>query len=168
MGKSSITRGTAATLCVSGPHRGRTGTASPSTVRHSHRELGIPKVFGRRLQTSMTRATVEDSRRPLVGGPSFHGVFGMCTNPWHIGCQVEFKPRVFETRVSCSFATRTPWVALSAAKSEDPTESTSNNKTKDAHCKKRMSSQTRSSAQAHVRWFKSVLLDYRKRRPHQS
>ena len=26
----------------------------------------------------------------------------MCVNPWHTGCQVELKPRVFETRVSCS------------------------------------------------------------------
>ena len=53
-----------------------------------------------RLQTSMTRATVEDSTaglgqtlrtgRPLVGGLSFHGVSGMCMNLWHMGCQVEF------------------------------------------------------------------------------
>ena len=51
-----------------------------------------PRVFfGPRLQTSMTRATVEDSAaglvqilrtgRPLVGGLSFHGVWGLCTNP---------------------------------------------------------------------------------------
>ena len=51
-------------------------------------ELGIPEFFGRRLQTSMTRATVEDNTAGLgqallteghlVGGLSFHGVSGMC------------------------------------------------------------------------------------------
>ena len=50
--------------------------------------------------------------------------------PWRTGFLVEFKQRVFETRVSCSGvgylpATRTLWVALSAVISEDPTESTS-------------------------------------------
>ena len=69
-------------------------------------ELGIPEFFGRRLHTSMTPATVEDSTaglgqtlrtgRPLVDGLSFHGVSGLCMNSWHTGCQVDFKPRVFE------------------------------------------------------------------------
>ena len=53
-------------------------------------ELGTPEFFGRRFQTSMTRATVEESTaglgqplragRPLVGGLSFHGVSGLCTS----------------------------------------------------------------------------------------
>ena len=103
---------------------------------------GVIKIrkFGRRLLTSVTLATVEDSTAglgqtlrtggSLVGGFSFHGVSGLCMNPWDIGCHVEFKPRVFETHVSCSGfgqipATRTPWEALSAVNSEDPTESTS-------------------------------------------
>ena len=75
-------------------------------------ELGVPEFFGRRLQTSMTRATVEESTaglrqtlrtgRLLVGGLSFHGVSGRFMNPWHKGRLVECKPRVYETRVSCS------------------------------------------------------------------
>ena len=54
-------------------------------------ELGTPEFFGHRLQTSMTRATVEDSTaglgqilrtgRPLVGGFSFHGVSRTCMHP---------------------------------------------------------------------------------------
>ena len=49
-----------------------------------------PEFFGHRLQSSMTRATVEDSTaglgqtlrtgRPLVGGLSLHGVSGLCMN----------------------------------------------------------------------------------------
>ena len=59
-------------------------------MRHSCARLGTPEYFSHRLQqTSMTRATVEDStagrgqtlrtRRPLVGGCSFHDVSGLCT-----------------------------------------------------------------------------------------
>ena len=51
----------------------------------------------------MTRATVEDSTaglgqtlrtgRLVVGGLFFHGVSGLCMNPWHTGCQEESRPR---------------------------------------------------------------------------
>ena len=75
-------------------------------------EVGIPEFFGRRLQTSMTRATVKDSTAGLgqilvrgvfwlVGYPSMASR-GCARIPWRMGCQEEFKARVFETRVSCS------------------------------------------------------------------
>ena len=84
---------------------------------------------GHRLRTLMTRSTVEYSTaglghtiwtgRLLVGELSFRGVSRMRINPPRMGCQVEFQPRVFETRVSCSggrptTCDRTPSVALSA------------------------------------------------------
>ena len=69
---------------------------NPAVLRHNQRstptcgKLGTPEFFGHRLQTSMTRATEEDSTaglgqtlrtgRRLVGGLSFHGVSGLCTN----------------------------------------------------------------------------------------
>ena len=87
-------------MFIGGPHRGRSGTearsASPETARHSHLWRALtPEFFGHRLQTSMTRATVEESTaglgqtlrtgRPLVGGLSFHGFSRLCTNQWHKG-----------------------------------------------------------------------------------
>ena len=70
-------------LCVGGgPHRGR-GTPTCG-------ELGTSEVFSHRLHTSMTRGTADDSTaglgqtlrtgRPLVGGLSFHDVYGLCTS----------------------------------------------------------------------------------------
>ena len=72
-------------------------------VRYSHLwGARNDEFFGHRLQTSMTRATAEDSTaglgqtsrtgRALVGGLSFHGVSELCMDPWRTGCQEEFRP----------------------------------------------------------------------------
>ena len=37
----------------------------------------------------------------FLGQSILHGLSGMCMNPRHIGCQVDFTPRVFRTLVSC-------------------------------------------------------------------
>ena len=94
----------AATLCVGEPHRFRGGAESGSATCG---EFETPEFFSHRLQTSVTRETVEDSmacvgqtlrtERLLVGELPFHDVSRMCMNPWHIGCQKEFKHRVCET-----------------------------------------------------------------------
>ena len=91
-GPRSGTAFLAATLCVGEPHRFRRGTESL-----------FPRVFSHRLQTSVTRATVEGStasvgqtlrtERLLVGELPFHDVSRTCMKP----CQKEFKPRVYET-----------------------------------------------------------------------
>ena len=82
-------------------------------------ELGTspPEFFGRRLQTSIVRATVEDSTavlcqtlrtgRPLVGGLSFHGVLGLCMSSLahrlQGGVQAQgLRRRPMQAWVSCS------------------------------------------------------------------
>ena len=81
-------------VCGRATQRGRGRTASRSASLKTVRRLPLvvssesPEFFGHRLQTSMARATVEDSTaglgqtirtgRPLVGGLSFHGVSGLC------------------------------------------------------------------------------------------
>ena len=35
-------------------------------------------------------------------GEPFRGFSGTCMNPWHTGCLADYKPREFETRVSCT------------------------------------------------------------------
>ena len=125
-------------LCVGGPHRGRGGTksrsASPSTVRHSH-------LWGAR-NPRVLRSSTSNLDYPCDSGgqhgksgpnpPTFHGVSGLCMNPWHTDCQVEFKPRVLRScswgRLSTCDPHATPWVALGAANSEDPTENTAKKK----------------------------------------
>ena len=88
---------TVATLCVGGSHTEVVGDLNPAVLHLQQGgtptcgELGIPEFLGRRLQTSMTRATVEAStaglgqtvrtKRPLVGGLSFHDVSKMWTSP---------------------------------------------------------------------------------------
>ena len=68
-------------------------SALPSTVRHSHlwESLGYHEFFGRRLQTSMTRATVEDSTaglgQTLRTGTS-SGWWAIL--PWRLGSEHEF------------------------------------------------------------------------------
>ena len=59
---------TAATVCVGGQHRGRRGAKSRSAsseVLPQWEELGTPEFLCHRLQTSMTRATVEDGTAGL-------------------------------------------------------------------------------------------------------
>ena len=80
-------------------------------------EFGTPEFFRCRFQTSMDRATVEDSTaglgqllrtgRPLVGGLSFHGVSGLCMSSlahWlQGGVQAQVRRRrPMQAWVSCS------------------------------------------------------------------
>ena len=145
----------AATLCGGGPRRGRGGTQFRSvslfTVRHSHLwGSRNPEFFDHRLQTSMTRATVEDSTtgpgqtfrtgRPLVGGLSFHGVQGLCTNSLAQRLPGGTQAQRLTTRSMQAWASstggrqlhlfNTPLVAISAANSVGPTSGTPHTTTK--------------------------------------
>ena len=81
------------------------------------REFGTPEFLGHGLQTSMTRATVDDGTaglgqslrtgRCLVGGSSFHGVSGLCLSslPHGLpaGSQAQgMRRRPMQAWVSCS------------------------------------------------------------------
>ena len=84
-------------LCVWAGHTQFVGDLNPAVLHLQQGgtptcgELGIREFLGRRLQTSMTHATVEAStaglgqtvrtKRPLVGGLSFDDVSGMWTSP---------------------------------------------------------------------------------------
>ena len=101
-------------LCVWAGRRGTEARiASPSSEP--------PEIFGHRLQTSMTRATVVGSTGRSGPKASVRDVLwrGCASSPWHKGCQEEFRPRVCVRRVSLALgvgqllATRTPWVAVS-------------------------------------------------------
>ena len=96
---------------------------------HPHGEsLEPPRFFGHRLQSSMTRATVEDSAAGLgqalcVGYPSMTSRDCACVH-WHEDGQEEVKPRAWSLALGVGYPPQTPWVALGAVNSEDPTECT--------------------------------------------
>ena len=134
---------TAATLCVGG-HTQVVGELFPAVLHHLKQwntptcgELGTLEFFGHRLQTLMTRATVEDgtarmgqtlqTARLLVGGLSLNGISGLCINLWHMGCQSGIQAQSMSCsggRLSTCDPHATPWAAPGPVNSEDPTEST--------------------------------------------
>ena len=92
--------------------------------------FGPAEFFGRRLRTSMTRATVEDSttglgQNPpvrdvhLFGGLSFPGVSGVWTKSL-----ARRLPEAFRFRLGQMPVIHTPWVAISVVSSAAPTLST--------------------------------------------
>ena len=80
-------------------HRGQVEcfTSNSAALPHVEDSEAL-EFFGHSLQTSMTRATVEDSHRSGPNPAHESPLFGGCVRiPWHTGCQVEFKPGVCET-----------------------------------------------------------------------
>ena len=141
----------AATLCGGGPRRGRGGTQFRSvslfTVKQSHLwGSRNPEFFDHRLQTSVTRATLEDSTtgpgqtfrtgRPLLGGLSFHGFQGLCTSSLPGGTQAQgLRTRSMQAWASSTGGRQlhlinTPLVAISAVNSVGPTPGTPHTTTK--------------------------------------
>ena len=72
-----------------GPESKGRGILDRLKRRTARGELGTSKFLCHRLQTSMTRATVEDSTEALV--PTLRTASRGCARVhWHMGCQEEF------------------------------------------------------------------------------
>ena len=114
----------------------------------------------------MTRATA----RQVWAEPSARGVLllvgylsmasrGCASIPWHTGCQVEFKPRALGCsggRLSTCDWHATPWVALGAVNSEDPTEKAQRNKTNKQKTKRRVQPDKKNAGDAHPQVTDSI------------